>query len=525
MHPVERREQISAEIERRAALVDDILSGDNGIALALDHYKDRPVEWVDDFAWTYDPRNPKLSVPLPAYVPLKPAPVQVEMIEWMQWLLDEGKDGWLPKSRGVGASYIGSAFQTQKWLFHTGFAGSLLSMTEEEVDKRDDPDSLFQKLRIILEWTPRWQWPEGFEGVGEHSRHDNHRRLVNPENGATITGKIGKSPGRGGRRQIVMVDEASHIRNLTEVRRALRDNTNCIIEMSTYNGTGEPFFRSCQQGGRVVMLVTWKDIPWLDQEWYESKKAQYADDPAGFAQEVEADPTESVENVVIPAKWVQAAVKLDASDATPLPVVGALDVAGDGKNKNVLILRRGPVLEMPIEKSDGNTTRTAHWARDRCDEAEATRFFYDSIGIGSGVGDTLMSMDGAAAPEFSVEAFNAGERPSDLVWPNGKTSHERFANKRAEVWWLMRDRCRKSYERLEGIEEHSIEECADLPDDPDLVQQLSQPCYYKRHNGKIAIEKKEDMRARGVPSPDHADAAVMTEAQHVLDIEEGWCFA
>lgn len=507
----ERLERIHAEIDRRVKLVARIQDGgEAGIRLALDHYADHLVEWVRDFCWTYDPRNPSLNPPLPAYVPMVPAPVQVELLEWLEWLLAERKDGWLPKSRGVGASYVACAFNTHRWLFEDGYSGSLLSMTEEEVDQRNDPDSLFQKLRILLEWTPKWQWPDEFDGVGQDSQHDNHRRLYNPETGATITGKIGRSPGRGGRRRAVFVDEAAHIRNLVEVRRALRENTNTIVEMSTYRGTGEPFYRSCQQGGDLVFLIKWDQIPWYDDEWYKAKKAQYADDPVGFAQEVEADPTESIENVVIPQKWVQAAVDLDVSEVTPRPVIGALDVAGGGKNKNVLIIRRGIRLEAPKVRQDGNTTRTAHWAREEVEDIDAEALYYDATGIGAGVGDTLLVMD--ETPRVDVVPFVAGGTPSNLKWPNKKRSHERFVNMRAEAWWLFRDRCRKAYERAESIEMHPIAECISLPDDPDLLMQLSQPCYEHTSRGKIKIESKEDMEARGVPSPDHADAAVMTEA-------------
>lgn len=514
---LERRAEIDREIERRVRLVAKIQNaGPRGIALARSYYANRPVEWVQDFCWTYDPRNPSLEVPLPAYLPMTPAPIQVELLEWFQWLRSEGKDGWLPKSRGVGASYFACAYLDHQWLFNDGFAGSLLSMTEEEVDKRDDPDSLFQKLRIILEWIPRWQWPKGFEGVGQQSAHDNHRRLVNPETGAILTGKIGKSPGRGGRRSIVFVDEAAHIRNLVEVRRALRDNTNCIIEMSTYQGTGEPFYRSAAAGGPRVFLITWHDIPWYDDAWYERKKAQYADDPVGFAQEVEADPSQSVENVVIPQKWVQACVGFNAGNATPLPIVAGLDVAGSGKNKNVLVMRRGPWVEMPRVKHEGNTTRTAHWAREECEEFGTTRLIYDSIGVGAGVGDTLRSMPPNERPQFEVEAFNAGESPSGQKWPNGKTSAERFRNKRAEAWWMLRDRCRKTFEVVEGIAEHPFDECISLPPDPDLLIQLSQPTYFHTNAGKIQIESKEDMVKRGIPSPDHADALMMSEAQFIL---------
>ncbi len=64
---------------------------------------------------------------------------------------------------------------------------------------------------------------------------------------------------------------------------------------------------------------------------------------------------------------------------------------------------------------------------------------------------------------------------------------------------------------------HPVDELACLPDDPRdvhlqrLVSQLSWVKWYRRENGKIIMESKEQMSKRGLPSPDYADAYVLTE--------------
>lgn len=61
-----------------------------------------------------------------------------------------------------------------------------------------------------------------------------------------------------------------------------------------------------------------------------------------------------------------------------------------------------------------------------------------------------------------------------------------------------------------------LEEGAAIPDEPDLRDDLLGPEYgYRETNGKKYLESKKDMKARGLPSPDYADALALTFAQPV----------
>lgn len=504
-----RLERIDVELDRRYAIWSRLEQGGPvDIALALEQYAERPLEWMADWLFSYDPRNPDIG--LPPYVPTRLTPVQEQ---WVQWVFDRRaaqEDGWAPKGRGVGASYMACAICMHGWLFEEGFSATLLSEKEESVDKLSDPSSLFQKLRIILEHLPRWMVPRGFDW----DTHDNHRRLVNPASGSIITGVIGKNPGRGGRSTIAFVDEAAHIRNLTEARRALRDLSNCIIEISTYNGTGEPFYKSCKQADpEQVFKVTWRDLPELyDEAWYQRKVEQYADDPAGLAQEVDADPTAAVEDLCIPYKWAQACVGFvhPEQEHPSTPHVAGLDV-GAGQALNVLAERQGIEVLPLLRRTEGNISLTAGWARQVCEQRRIEVLFYDGHGVGAGVGNALeLEQLG-----FELQAFMAGASPSAKVWPNRKRSKERFANRKIEAWWCVRDRCRKTYETRQGIHVHPVEECLVLPDDEALLTQLSTPKVLARSNGKLILESKDQLARRGVASPDEADAVVMTEEQHL----------
>ena len=51
-----------------------------------------------------------------------------------------------------------------------------------------------------------------------------------------------------------------------------------------------------------------------------------------------------------------------------------------------------------------------------------------------------------------------------------------------------------------------------LPEDDELIAELSTPQYTYTSTGKIKIEAKEMMRKRGIKSPDKADALALTMA-------------
>jgi phage terminase large subunit len=75
-----------------------------------------------------------------------------------------------------------------------------------------------------------------------------------------------------------------------------------------------------------------------------------------------------------------------------------------------------------------------------------------------------------------------------------------YFNKRAEVWGAMRD---------------WIHAGAEIPDDPELEQDLTGPMYYFSNKNQIQLEKKDDMKSRGLSSPDTADCLAMTFAVKV----------
>ena len=83
---------------------------------------------------------------------------------------------------------------------------------------------------------------------------------------------------------------------------------------------------------------------------------------------------------------------------------------------------------------------------------------------------------------------------------DGSEAAVRYANKRAEMWGFMRDWLRFGA----------------LPNDRDLQADLTGVEYgYDRHDA-VLLERKDDMRKRGLASPDDGDALALTFAYPVL---------
>ena len=109
----------------------------------------------------------------------------------------------------------------------------------------------------------------------------------------------------------------------------------------------------------------------------------------------------------------------------------------------------------------------------------------DVGGLGAGVVDRLRELGYGQI----IKAINAGEKALDA---------DRFYNKRAEMWGIMSDWLQ--------------EEPVSIPDVDSLHSDLCAPFYSYDSLQRLKIEKKEDMKSRGVRSPDEGDALALTFA-------------
>lgn len=178
------------------------------------------------------------------------------------------------------------------------------------------------------------------------------------------------------------------------------------------------------------------------------------------------------------------------------PCVMGVDVARFGDDMTVIVVRRGrDACSTPWVKLRGADTMTvAAKVVEMAQEYKPDAIFVDGGGVGGGVIDRLNML---RQPVLEVQFGGTADKSNksgegDIV----------YANKRAEMWGSMRD-------WLKG---------GAIPDDPELVADLTGVEYgytILRGRDAIQLEKKADMKKRGLASPDAADALAITFAYPV----------
>lgn len=482
--------KLNESLETRYEAFESYQANKETRGMALDLCRADICFWVNEFVWTFDPREKEVKT-----LPFMLFEKQGEFLRWLQERENSDEDGIAEKCRDVGFTWLCCAYAVHGWLFRPGFRAGFGSRKLELVDTIGDPKCIFEKMRFILDNLPTWMLPRDWSA--------DYCKIVNRDTGAAISGEGGDNIGRGDRASIYFIDEAAHLERSERVDAALSHTSRCKIWVSTPNGMGNMFYRKRFSGLFPVFTFTWRDDPRKPQAWYDAEKLK--SDPVTFAQEVDLDYSASVEGICIPAAWVRAAVDLHKRIAMPQtgPLLAALDIAAEGIDKNVMGFRRGPVVHDDILEWGGiNTTATAQKSTEECERRGVESMTFDN---GGGYGEPVAQAGRVGNLKVKVIPLNGGDTPSGIVWKDGRASHEKFINSRAEWWFLLRERFRKAWEYQEGTAKHPPDEMISIPNNPTLVAQLSTPLVEVAENGKMRLESKAKMRTRGVKSPDHAD--------------------
>ena len=172
-----------------------------------------------------------------------------------------------------------------------------------------------------------------------------------------------------------------------------------------------------------------------------------------------------------------------------IPIVIGVDVARYGDDKSCVAIRQGRKLHEIRKFRELNTMQLAHQVVIAMkDHGGVAATFVDGVGVGAGVVDRLQML-GHAVIEVN----------------GGSTAFEetKYYNKTAEMWDRMRT-------WVDG---------ADLPaDDQDLRLALTGREFYFDDKERIRLERKKDMKKRGLASPDEAEALCHTFAEELGDL-------
>jgi len=236
-----------------------------------------------------------------------------------------------------------------------------------------------------------------------------------------------------------------------------------------------------------TMHVSCITSPRVSDEFVREMEVKYGAESNQFRVRVLGEFPLKEDNTVIPADTVQSAQKRDIeSDPDTVPIWG-LDVARFGADSSVLAIRHGNAITELISWKGLSlmelTGRVVDKYNNLIPRQRPTEILVDSIGLGAGVVDRLQELD------LPVRGINVGEASS---------MSGTYLNLRAELWFKLKDWL-------------AAKDCK-LPVDSALFSELVSPRYQFTSSGKMKIESKDEMRKRGLPSPDKADAICLTLA-------------
>lgn len=238
----------------------------------------------------------------------------------------------------------------------------------------------------------------------------------------------------------------------------------------------------------ITYSIDSRDVAITNKDKIERERLEYGEDSDFFKVRVRGVfPTESSNLFISREKAEQAAHRPEPERFENQVAFLGVDVARYGDDSTRLQVRYGRNARLPVDTyTKLSVTEVARKTVAKVDALKAelgfnrVLTFVDGGGVGGGVVDILRDWG-----YQDIYEVNFGERADEK---------SRFANKRAEMWDRMR----------EWLNIGSI------PYERDLIDELCAPEYYFNKANKLVLESKEDMRRRGVKSPDWADALALT---------------
>lgn len=291
------------------------------------------------------------------------------------------------------------------------------------------------------------------------------------------------------KRIVIVFDEASSIDDkVWEVTEgALTDENTEIIWIAFGNPTrNSGRFRECFRKFRSIwktFQIDSRNVEGTNKTLFEEWERTYGIDSDFFKVRVRGlFPDKSLKQFISTEDVDKAFGKhLNESQYSFAPKILTVDPAWEGDDEFVIGLRQGLMFRiLGVEKKNDNDGVMAS-AIARFEDTEQA----DAVFIDAGYGTGLVSFGRTLG------------RTWRLVWFAGESNDKGCLNKRAEMWKLGRD---------------WLKDGGALPNDVTLRDELIAPETVSRVDGKIQLESKKDMKGRGVPSPNRADALMLSFA-------------
>ena len=226
------------------------------------------------------------------------------------------------------------------------------------------------------------------------------------------------------------------------------------------------------------------------QQWVDDMKVQWGEESSRFKSKILAEFPEESDSMFFTQTAIDRAVDKEIPENMDTPCVLGVDIARMGEDYNSIYMNRGGNLRLHSTWNKVPLTETAARIHRCAQDVGAVEVRIDGSGIGAGVIDILMNESQYNYKNYTVVAMiGSGKSPDTLRWLNARALY---------------------YDQLR---EQMMAGQLDIDfDDQKLLDEMLMIKYKFSPKGGVQIESKDDMRSRGMKSPDNLDAAVYAAA-------------
>ena len=232
-------------------------------------------------------------------------------------------------------------------------------------------------------------------------------------------------------------------------------------------------------------VVDARSVEGTDKAVYEQIIQEYGPDSVQAHVEVYGEFPSAGDDQFIPVYLVDDATQRPRYKDATAPIIIGVDPARFGADATVIAVRQGRDLNVIKRYRGDDTMEIVGRVIEAIEEFNPTLVVIDEGGLGAGIVDRLKEQR-----YKQVKGVNFGNKSTKPIM---------YGNKRAEMWGNMREWLKT----------------ASVPTDKLLKSDLTSPKVKPDSKGTIFLEGKKEMKARGLASPDAADAIAVTFAYPV----------
>ena len=299
---------------------------------------------------------------------------------------------------------------------------------------------------------------------------------------------------------LLIVDEASGVPEAVFEAAAgsMSGHNATTLMLSNPTRSSGTFFESHNRMKGSWWTRTWscEDSPLVSDEFVTEMRLRYGEASSAFRVRVLGDFPLTDDDTIIPYHLVESAQNRSIEIAEETNEVWGLDVSRFGSDATALCKRKGPIVTelrawrgLDLMQTTGRVVAEYEALPP---SKQPDEILVDSIGLGAGIVDRLLELG------LPVRGVNVAESPS-----MGDT----YMNLRSELWFKCKG----------WLEDRSCK----LPKDDQLLAELTSIRYSFTSSGKMKAESKDEMRKRGLGSPDLADALCLTMASDAITAQSG----